>query len=249
MFFATYFFEMFALKALFFAFLCKNLIKEMILKGFVSLRWKFLLEIFILLYFLILYLVLKGFSFISLCLPLPFVALLLLYFFFKRREEKDLLDCLFSLTSHLEVRMKQGLSFIHAWEKALDELKGVKRNKMQKITQILKFEGRLQHPDKEIENFVKDLILIHQSSNPLQRLQHLQRKLRLERSFKMKSKRALFQIRLQSGLLSIFYFSLLLWSFIGYGMRHIGMAVVSLLLFSLGFFWILKTGRKMKWSV
>lgn len=240
---------MFVLKSLFFAFLCKNLIKEIVLKGFIPLRWKIFLEIFVLLYFVFLFFVLRDFPFISLCFPLPFVGLLSLYFFFKKREEKDFLECLFSLPVQLEARMKRGFSFIHAWEKSLDELKEVKRNKMQKITQILKFQGRFRHPDKEIENFVKDLVLIHQSSNPLQRLSHLQRKVRLERSFKMKAARALFQVRLQSGLLSCFYFSLLLWSFFAYGMQHIRLSMFSLLFFSLGFFWILKAGRKMKWSV
>ena len=51
-------------------------------------------------------------------------------------------------------------------------------------------------------------MIVHQSSSPLKKLQHLQRKVKIEQSFHIKSKRALLQIRIQSGILSLFYFGL-----------------------------------------
>jgi len=150
----------------------------------------------------------------------------------------------------LESQMKLGLSVINAWQKSLRELTTEKaKDKAKKITDILKFQNEFHSPDKEIENFIKDLITIHQSAQPLQRLKNLQRKLKVEQSFRIKSKRALLQIRIQSGILSFFYFGLLTWTIMAYGNRYIHLILVSFLFFCTGLLWIFKTGRKMKWSV
>ena len=131
-------------------------------------------------------------------------------FFLKKREEKDLLCQLYSLLIPVESQMKLGLSVINAWQKSLEGLKSKKaKDKAKKITDILKFQNEFHYPDKEIENFIKDLIAIHQSSQPLQRLKHLQRKLKVEQSFRIKSRRAP-----PSNSHSIQYFKpFLLWTF------------------------------------
>ena len=120
---------------------------------------------------------------------------------------------------------------------------------MTEISEILKFQNKFHYPDKEIENFVGDLICIHQSSNPLRRLQHLQRKVRIERDFRAKSRRVLLQVRLQSTILSLFYIGLLVWTFVSYGKQYLNLILISFVLFCIGLIWIFKTGRTMKWSV
>ena len=241
---------MFILQVFFFGLLCRKLLKEFFLLDLISLKGRRGLEFLFLIYFLFLIFYLKNIRFSFLFCLLPLILILLLLGLLKKQEEKNLFFQLSSLLLPLESQMKLGLSFINAWQKGLEDLKSEKiRNKIQKITEILKFQNGFYCSDKKIENFVKDLMHIHQSSNPLKRLQHLQRKVRIEHSFQLKSRRALFQIRIQSGFLSLFYLGLLAWTSLSYGSQYIHLILISLLFFCIGLFWIFKTGKKMKWSV
>ena len=242
--------KMFILQTLFFGFLCKSLIKEIFLLNLISLIGRKALEYFFLFYFIFMFLYLKNFQILLIFFLLPLIFLLFLLIFLRKREEINLLSQLISLLIPLEARMKLGLSFINAWQKGLEELKLERtRVKIQKVTEILKFQTNFSYPDKEIENFIKDLMIIHQSSNPLKRLKHLKRKIKIEQSFHIKSKRALLQVRIQSIVLCVFYFGLLAWTIIAYGSKYTQLIVISFLLFFIGLFWIFKIGRKMKWSV
>ena len=242
--------EMFFFQLLFFIFLSRSLIKEMFLLDLITLNSQWILEIFSLFYFLFVFFCFKTFYFSIIFLLFPLILLLFLFVFLKRQEERDLLVHIYSLLIPLESQMKLGSSFINAWQKSLKELKSRKiQSRVQKITEILKFQDQFHYPDKEIQNLIKDLMIIHQSPNPLQRLKHLQRKVRIEQTFRLKSKRTLLQIRSQSGILSLFYFGLLTWTITAYGSQYIHLIVISFLFFFIGLLWILKTGRTMKWSV
>ena len=241
---------MFIFQTFFFALLCQNLIKEIFLLNLISLNRKKILEIGFLFYFLFVFFCLRSFPFFLIFLLLPLIFLLFFYIFLKYKEKRDLLLQFFSLLAPLESKMKLGLSFINAWQKELEKLKpGKTKNTIQKITEILKFKKVFYYPDKEIEIFVKNLMNIYQSSNPLKQLQQLQRKVRVEQSFRIKSYRTLLQIRIQSIVLSFFYFGLLVWTFQAYGSKYIYLTIVSFFFFCIGLFWIFKTGRNMKWSV
>ena len=241
---------MFIFQVVFFGCLSRNLIKEMFLLKIITLNIKKILEIFFLFYFSFAFFYFKNSSFSIVFFVFPLILLLFLFVFFKKQEEKNLLCQLYSLLIPVESQMKLGLSVINAWQKSLEELKSEKaKDKAKKITDILKFQKEFHYPDKEIENFIKNLIIIHQSSQPLQRLKHLQRKVKVEQSFRIKSKRVLFQIRIQSSVLSLFYFGLLAWTITAYGNQYIYLVLVSFLFFCTGLLWIFKTGRKMKWSV
>lgn len=249
-FFARYLLRMFVFQFLFFLFLSFSLIKEMFLLNLITLNSRRFLEILLLFYFLFVFFCFKSFDFSIIFFLFPLILLLFLLVFLKKKEEKDLLFQLYSLLIPLESQMKLGSSFINAWQKSLKELRSQKtRNKAQEITNILKFQQEFHYPDKEIGNFIKDLIVIHQSSNPLKRLKHLQRKVRIEMTFRVKSKRALMQIRSQSGLLSVFYLGLLIWTIKAHGAKYAGLIALSFIFFLIGLLWIFKTGRKMKWSV
>ncbi len=234
----------------FFAGLSHSLIKELLLLKLITESGKKALDSVFPLYFLFVFFYFKDAPFYFLFLIIPCFLLLFLLYFLKREEEKELLSQLYSLLMPLESQMKLGSSFVNAWQKTLKSLKSEKtRDIAGKITDVLKFQNEFCHSDKEVENFTKDLIIVHQSPQPLRRLKHLQRKIKVEQSFQIKSKRALLQIRVQSGLLSLFYFGLLVWTVTAYGSQYIHLILLSFLFFCVGLIWILKAGRRMKWSV
>ena len=239
---------MFILQVLFFAWLSLSLIKEMFLLHLISSKLKKGLEFLLLFYFtfVIFYL---NFSIIFLLIPC--FSMLFLFFFLKKLEEKKLLFQLCSLIPILESGMRSGLSFLNAWQKALKEIKLKKiKNKLQDFTQVFQYQKEFRYPaDKKVELFIKDLALIYQSSNPLKRLEYLKRKVKIELAFQVKSQRALLQVRIQSGILCFFYVGLLIWTTTAYGQKYTSLILSSLFLFIIGLIWILKTGRKMKWSV
>ena len=242
---------MFVLQILFLAWLSLSLIKEMFFLNLISVRAKRGLEASLLFYFLfvIFYVQQSSFSFIFFLFPFSFV--LFLFFFLKRQEEKNLLFQLCSLILPLESGMKSGLSFLNAWQKSLQEVKIKKfKDKLKNFTEVFQYQREFHYPeDKQVEIFIKDLISIYQSSHPLKRLQHLRRKVKIELAFRVKSQRALLQVRCQSGILCFFYIGLLAWTLTAHGKKYISLILSSLLLFTIGLIWILKTGRKMKWSV
>ena len=126
--------------------------KEIFLLNLIPLNWKMVLELFFLFYFLFVFFCFKSFRFSFIFFLLPSVCLLLLFVFLKKQEEKNLLFQLSSLLIPLESQMKLGLSFINAWQKGLEELKaGKTKNKIQKITDILKFQNDFHYPDKKLK--------------------------------------------------------------------------------------------------
>ena len=241
---------MFWIQFFFFFWLCWNLIKEIFLFQLLSFQLKKVLQNILIFYFLLVVLFLKDRPFSILFLLLPLVFFLFLFVFLNKQEERKLLSQLYSFLIPLESQMKLGLSFMNAWQKGVQDLPKAKvKDKLQKITEVLKFQKNFTYRNKDIENFVKDLILIYQSTNPLKRLKQLQRKIKIEQSFHIKSKRTLLQTRIQAGVLSFLYLGLLAWTIFAYGKKYSHLIFLSLIFFSIGFFWILKTGRKMKWSV
>ena len=241
---------MFFVQFFFFFFLCWSLVKELLLFNLISFQIKKILERILIFYFLFVFLCFKDIPFSIFFFLIPFFFFFFLFFLLKKQEEKKLLSQLYSLLIPLESQMKLGLSFINAWQRGVDELpKGKVRHKLQKITEILKFQKAFCYQNRNIESFVEDLSLIYQSSSPLKRLNQLQRKVKVEQSFRIKSKRTLLQTRIQAGLLSVFYLGLLAWTVLAYGKKYSHLILLSLLFFSIGFFWIIQTGRKMKWSI
>ena len=242
---------MFIVTIFFCSWLSLSLIKELFCLNLISIKAKRGLEISLLFYFLFVTFYIKPSSFPAIFILFPCSFILFLFFFLKRQEEKNLLFQLCALILPLESGMKSGLSFINAWQKSLKEIKLKKiKDKLQNFTQVFQYQKEFHYPeDKQVELFIKELILIYQSSNPLKRLQHLRRKVKIELAFRVKSQRALLQVRIQSGILCCFYIGLLAWTITAHGQRYISLILSSLLLFTIGLIWILKTGRQMKWSV
>ena len=242
---------MFLLQILFIAWLSLSLIREMFFFHLISIKTKKSLEFLLVTYFLFMISYINQSDFSIIFFLFPCVFIFFLCFFLKKQEEKKLFFQLCSLILPLESGMKSGLSFLNAWQKSLEEIKSKKiKDKLENFTQVFQYQKEFHYPeDKQVDLFIKDLILIYKSSNPLKRLQHLRRKVKIEMAFRIKSQRALLQVRVQTGILCCFYIGLLAWTITAHGQRYTSLILISLFLFVVGLIWILKTGRKMKWSV
>ena len=237
----------FFLLLIFCSWLSLSLIKELFLLEFISLNTKRAVEIGMAVYFLGVFFFLKQLF----LLILPCIFTLCIVFFLKQQEEKQLFNQLCSLLIPLESAMKSGMSFLNAWDKILQDISSNKqRDKLQGFTEVLKFRDSFSFPEnKKTERFINELLSIKQSFQPLKRIHHLQRKIRVEMVFRIKSQRALAQIRVQSFILCLFYTGLLINTFVVYKQRNLSLILSSLILFMIGLIWILKSGRRMKWSV
>ena len=242
--------DMFILQLLFCCWLSLSLIKELYLLQFLSFKIKKALSLAVPLYFsgLLFY---SQSSLISFFVFLPCFLILMAFFLLKKQSERNLLLELYSLLNPLEFRMKSGDSFLSAWEKSVQELgKKPIQNKIQSFTEAFKFQKNFRYPeDKELENFIKELIQVGKSSRPISRLGHLQRKIRVELRFRIKSRRALLQVRAQSALIILFYVALLVGTFFMYKNKYFLLSLASLILFLIGTIWIFNLGKRMKWSV
>lgn len=241
---------MFFFQFIFFQFICYCFSHEIFLLKLISLNQKRALNILLFLYFLFWLIYLDQTRFAIFLFIFPAVFLIIFLIFLKKQEQKKTLLKLYSLLIPLESQMKLGFSFINSWENSFKDFESGKiKRKFQEITEILKFQKSFSYSDKRIENFVKDLLLIHASQNPLKRFQQLQKKIKVEQHFQIKSKRVLLQIRIQTYILSVFYLGLLAWTIISYGTKYINLILLSACFFCIALFWIIKTGRTMKWSI
>ena len=224
-----------------------SLIKEFYLLGFIALKIKRFIEMILILYFLITILFFKS------CFLLMFPCLFLVscLLFLKYKKEKQLFEQLCTLLIPLESAMKSGRSFLNAWEKTLKESSPkAQKKKLEEWTEILKFQSRFNYPEnKNIERLMTELLSIKQSSQPLKRISHLRRKLRVEMIFKTKAKRALMQIKAQSFILCVFYLGLLINTLVVYKQKNLSLILSSLILFTIGLIWIFSSGRTIKWSI
>ena len=181
---------------------------------------------------------------------LPAVFLSSFAFFQQKQRRQNLFEQLRGLLVPVSAKMKLGSGFMDAWEKSAQEMDSLGgQEEILKISEALLFQKQFRHPDKRIEDMAHHLSGIRNSHNPIKRLRHLEQKLKTEQAFYRKAGQVLLQLRIQSGVLSFLYFGLLIWTVIFYGGKYSALMLVSFLCFSLGLFWILKTGRKMKWSL
>ena len=224
-----------------------SLIKEFYLLSFISLKLRRLIEMILIFYFLGILFWLKLFYF----LILPCFLLLGTLVFLKYEKEKNLFYQLYDLLLPLESAMKSGMSFLNAWEKAVSKsCSKAQKNKLEELTEVLKFQNRFLYPEnKNIERFMTELLSIKESPQPLKRIYHLRRKLRIEMIFKTKANRALLQIRAQSFILCIFYAGLLINTLIVYKQKNLSLILTSLIFFIIGLIWIFTSGRNIKWSI
>jgi len=193
-----------------------------------------------------------GFFFISqsVYFLFPILFLLALFLFLKKQAQVNLLQSIQSLLQKLSTQMKLGLSFMSAWHKSVQEIESKEiQNLLLEITKILQFEKQFQHSNPAITNIVQDLIRIKKHPQPLKKLSLLERKIKVEQSFYRKTQQVLFQLRIQSTVITVLYLGLLSWTFAIYRFKHFSLMFISFICFILGLVWIFKMGKKMKWSL
>ena len=157
---------------------------------------------------------------------------------------------LYKILSPLISQMKLGFGFLDAWKRSVKDVENpLIARQLQEVSDILHFQKPFFHSRKEVKEFVNHLNQARYSSQPLKRLKQLHEKIKIEQVFHRKALRVLMQLRLQSSILSCLYLSVLVWTLLSSGLRHLNLLFSSFLLFSIGLFWIFKTGRRMKWSL
>ena len=229
---------------------CTNFIKNEIFPKITAPICKKILVSSLILYFILsVFLKLKS-LYLLIYFLLPCLFVLFLFYFLEKRSGDTLLSHLQGLLNPLSSQMRLGCSFMTAWDKMLEnsDIKMFKEDFSQ-ITNALKFGAYFRHSDKKIEHLVQDLVEVKNSSQPSKRLKRLIQKIKIESHFYRKSKQALFQLKLQSQIVSIFYLILLCWILSYSGINHPKLILLSFLLFNIGFIVILKIGETMKWSL
>ena len=180
----------------------------------------------------------------------PVFLLFIGFFIWQRNKDKAFVLALYKILPSLISQMKLGFSFLDAWQRSLKDVENrFIARKLQEVSDILRFQRPFLHPQKEVTEFVNHLNQARNSSQSLKRLKQLQEKIKVEQVFYRKSARVLMQLRLQSGVLSFLYLSILIWTVVSSQMKHLDLILLSFFFFSIGLFWIFKTGRRMKWSL
>lgn len=205
----------------------------------------------LLFYFLIgLFLQIKAPLWIFIFYSIPVFLLSAAIFINQKQQEQKFLLELYKFLPPLIAQMKLGLGFLDAYQQSLKNMENQELiRKLQDILYTLRFQKRFSHPKKEITEFVHHINQARRSSQPLKRLKQLHEKIKIEQLFHRKSSKVLMQLKLQSGILSFLYFSLLLWTVFFSGLKHFHLILLSFFFFFIGLVWIFKTGRKMKWSL
>ena len=158
-----------------------------------------------------------------------------------------LLENLYSLLPTLTAQMKLGLGFMDAWNKSLQTIEDrTDPVFLQKISESLRFQKDNSHPHLEIRHLLSHLMTARKSARPLKQITHLQQKVQVKQFFRRKSQQVLFQLRLQSGVMTLLYSGLVIWNLLHYGLRYISLVLLSFLLFFSGLLWIFKMGKHLQ---
>ena len=180
----------------------------------------------------------------------PLGSLISSSYFLQKKKQKHFLESLYSLLSPTITNMRLGLGFMDAWQKNLATLKqNPHYQEILKISEILRFQKNYSYENLSVKRFLHHLMDIRKHPQALKKLRNFQKKIKVEVYFLRRSKQVLFQLHLQSLVLSLFYAGLLFWNIFHYGFKHLFMLSLSLFLFSAGLIWIFKSGEKLKWSL
>ena len=168
----------------------------------------------------------------------------------QKKNQRTLLENLYSLLPTLIAQMKLGLGFMDAWNKSLQTLENkVDKEFLTKTSEALRFQNTYSHSHPEIKYFFSHLMAARKSTQALKQIKNLHQKIQVKQLFLRKARQVLFQLRLQSGVMAVLYSGLVTWNLIHYGLEFISLILLSFLLFFSGLFWIFKTGKTLKWSL
>ena len=229
---------------------CRKLLKEMNDRRFISLHLRIVLTVFLIFYFFFGLILQKHLFLTALFYILPPGILMGFIFYQQKKNQRTLLENLYSLLPSLIAQMKLGLGFMDAWSKGLQTLENkADQEILMKISESLRFQKTYSHSHPEIKYFLSHLMTARQSTQALKQIKNLHQKIQVKQLFLRKARQVLFQLRLQSSVMAVLYSGLVTWNLIHYGLKYIPLIILSFFLFFSGLLWIFQTGKTLKWSL
>lgn len=155
-----------------------------------------------------------------------------------------------SILDEIILEMRMGRSFRESFQKSsLGQPKWVRKLFDELLTA---FVLRQAISAREIDDgMIADLREVFLSSlKQLDRLRSLRRRLKIERDFRQKSRKALVQVRMQSLILSLLFVPLLIYQLLNRAWAEQKIIViVAITLFISGAWWIIWAGRRYQWKI
>lgn len=180
--------------------------------------------------------------FVSVCEPL-----------LRKWREKNFESEFLPILSSIILKMKAGTSFREALLATSDESDPFMRTKLQQIREAVVFSQQLTAKDSTpfLNLVINELDLVDKASHSaIQRLCNFRRKLDVESDFRRKSGQILLQLRMQSYILAGLYFALVIFVTTRFDFKsNFELMALSFLLFVIGFVWVQRSGRKIRWKV
>jgi len=212
---------------------------------------KFFLALFIIIYSLLVIISVNKPIFIWFIVVLVNILSFLIPELIKNRRKNDFQEKSLVFVDSIIGFLKSGRSF-------RDTLKVIKEENQFKFylfDEIIDAISLNQRPerlssDNQVQRLYAELLLISNSQHRvIEKMVSFRHVLKTEFWFMKKSKQALLQSRIQSIMMSIFYVSLIIFNLYSGNLRgNIDLFFYSLILFTLGFYWIWKMGRSYKWK-
>ena len=175
----------------------------------------------------------------------PFVALFIIH----RAHSTQFINLRVSILDSLIVRMRSGTSLRMALQEQSDFLpnwfvpqwiKFFERSGFQKNTSLAP-EAKFFNELSSVED---------QKYKQIEKLKALRERYNTKLKFRQKSRRAMYQVRIQGLVLSLFFIGICVFQIIQNNFfTNINLMLVALSLFSLGTIWLLNIGRKYTWKI
>jgi hypothetical protein len=173
-----------------------------------------------------------------------------------KKRDHAVADALDEVLSRLMMRMKEGRSLAVALELVAQETRASQRPRWLEIARSVSFSPQktpraLEMKSAKLLEIVREFRRIDLlTRSQLTELERWRTRVRTERAFRRRSVQAMAQVRAQSIVLSILFFSLTAFSIVAFGWKATsGPFRLALPIFSVGLILIWRGGRKIKWSV
>lgn len=168
------------------------------------------------------------------------------------RREKHISKNFVSILDSVIIRMRVGSSLREALMTTANTQTPSTQFLVQEFVTLLSFDRPLYElvSDQKLQkNFLELRNVDKQPHRAIERLKSLRRRLQMEEKLRQKSRKALLQARAQAVILSVMYLLLLSYSLWKYGWKSSATLIfVSIVLFSVGSFWLWSMGRRFRWK-
>ncbi|MEQ1875004.1 MAG: hypothetical protein ABL958_00065 [Bdellovibrionia bacterium] len=173
--------------------------------------------------------------------------------FVRHRRESNFKTEFLEFLERAILLVRTGKPFRLALSSAIEDIEPFAKQKLEKILEVVFFSqhSALNDTDSFTREAVRELIAIDRSTHrSLERLVAFRRALKLEFDFRRKAGQCLRRIRWQSYILTGLYIALFVFMLFNFRWHEIQTyALISVTFFVTGLFWIMNTGRSVKWKI